>query len=168
MLPRRHPGGRTNAITHCLLPPVEDLPNLHEHLEARCSRKSSRTSISWSPASGFLALVNTLSSVPSACYARSDCPRIQKAVHKVSLASPSVTFVLSFFGGSPLHKSKGILLPIGGVRGAPSRKTTLVSPLYCCAWMVTEQVSHFFVRVRREVPRGLPGTHKIVCPKRTF
>ena len=32
-------------------------------------------------------------------------------VRFLNLASPSVTFVLSFFGGSPSHERKGIPLP---------------------------------------------------------
>ena len=47
----------------------------------------------------------------------------------ICLASPSVTFVLSFFGGSPLHERKRSPLPTRGFRGAPSRKNdTCLTP----------------------------------------
>ena len=52
-----------------------------------------------------------------------------------------------------------------GPRGS-SEKNTLVLTLYCYAWGHCTSV--IFVRVRREVPRKLPGAHDIACPKRTL
>ena len=69
-------------------------------------------------------------------------------------ATPSVTFVFSFFGRSPLHKRKGIPLPQGGAEGLFRRKTTLVWALY------GHWTSVIFVRARRRVPMGLSSTHK--------
>ena len=62
-------------------------------------------------------------------------------------------------------KEKKFHCPHGGSEGL-FRKTTLVWSLYRCAW--GHWTSAIVVRVRREVPRGLPSTQKIARPKRTL
>ena len=69
--------------------------------------------------------------------------------------------VLSFFGGSLLHERKESPLPTRGFRGTCQKNDTCLT-LYCCAWRRCTSV--IVVRVRRAVPRGLPGAHKIACP----
>ena len=82
------------------------------------------------------------------------------ALPKISVyrAIPSVAFVMSFFGRSPLYEREGIPLPTKGFREA-LQKNDICLALYCCAW--DHCTSVIFVRVRRKVPRALPGTHKI-------
>ena len=48
------------------------------------------------------------------------------------LAHPGVTFASSFFGGSPLHKRKGIPLPTRGFRGALQKNDTCFYLVLLC------------------------------------
>ena len=81
------------------------------------------------------------------------------------LASPSVTFVLSFFGRSFLHEWKGIPLPKRRLQEALQKNDTCLA-LHCCAW--GHWTSVIFMCVRREAPKGLSGTYEIACLKRTL
>ena len=63
-------------------------------------------------------------------------------------------------------KSRNSIAHKGVPKGSEQKNGTCLTP--CIAvqrWSLDKCV--ILVRVRREVARGLPGTHKIACPKRT-
>ena len=81
------------------------------------------------------------------------------------LASSSVTFVLSFFGGSPLHDGEGIPLPTRGFRGALQKNDTCLGLVLLC--MGSLDKCHLRAGAKGG-SEGLPGAHKIAWPKGHF